>query len=871
MTAEPTIPPVAETSESQPLWRVLFEDLIADVRYALRQLRKNLGFTLAAVLTLALGIGVNTALFTVFDALLLRPLPLHEPHRLVNIAGNQPRSTKGSSTLSFPDFLEYWQANRLFSHVVATTYTRSVIGDMADGGGAAGGGSNSSFIPFLFVSDNYFDALRPSMTLGRPFTGQGGRPAMLDDGVVLSHRCWQSRFSSDPAVVGKTIRLNNRNLTIVGVAGPDFMGTDLMRPVAGWAPMATAPNFNRLERSRRNVEFELIGKLKPGVSQSQGEADLQAICRSLRQKFPNAVPAIERVALSGAGTLVPLPPGTKLPTFVIVVFIGFAVIMGIACANVVNLLLARASGRQREIAIRLATGSSRGRLVRQLLTESLVLSVLGAVAGIILSYWMLRGLYVLTLTSLPEIPDTTRELFSVNLAPDVRVYGFALALATLAGVVTGLAPALAASRADVNALLQGGGSLFNRGLAQSKLRNGLVVVQVALSLTLLVGAALFVRNLRAQMSVEIGMDTAHGIMVEADWAGGGAVRPGSGAFLPLLEQRLKSFPGVAAVGLSNCPILGGPNQSTSQMKFKDSATSESTVVSQRFSLVTPAYLSALGVPIDRGRMFTPDEAAADAAVVVISASAAQRHWPGRDAIGKQVLIETSAFKGRSSRGTASDQTMEFRTCEVIGVARDAVYADLFDSDRAHFFLPSTAGVRPFMVQLHIRTERDPRAILREIRAIVESSGGLLKRQALLSEAAAAARAPAAISALLAAALGGLGLCLAVVGLSGVLTYQVNRRQREIGIRLAIGASPFMVVKTIVSEGMRLVLIGSVLGLVVGVASVQVVVSMVSSINPVDPISFIFATVVLFILGLIACALPAFRASRINPVIALRTE
>jgi predicted permease len=497
---------IKERSREQRGWTWL-ESLLGDVRFAARMLRKNPGFTAAVVLTLALGVGVNTGLFTLFDVFVLRPLPLHEAERLVNIAASHPRNGSGPSSFSYPDYLDYRARNHAFSDLIATRYEgQNLLQSDRSAASAADDTVSVNFVPAWFVSGNYFSALRPQMILGQPFVARAGVDPAADAVIVLSHRCWQRQFNSDPAVVGKTLRLNGQTLTIIGVTAADFTGLGLPpRPTIGWIPLTMHRGFADWGKNRKDHVLTLAARLAPGVTADQAAAELQVLRGQITSDAGDCKPDARIVVWSG-GTLLPKPPGAPWPVMIVLLLVAFAMVMTIACANVMNLLLARATARQQEIAVRLAAGATRGRLVRQLLTESLLLSVLGGIAGLFLGAWTLQVLYTVVMSSVAVDP-AVREWLTFNLSPDYRVFGFAFLLVLVAGLATGLTPAVAASRGDTNALLQGGGSLFSGRINRSRLRGALVVLQVALSLTLLIGAGLLVRNVRRQTG-DLGFDPA---------------------------------------------------------------------------------------------------------------------------------------------------------------------------------------------------------------------------------------------------------------------------------------------------------------------------------------------------------------------------
>jgi predicted permease len=860
---------IKERAREQRGWTWL-EGLLGDLRFAGRMLRRNAGFTAAVVLTLALGVGVNTGLFTLFDVFVLRPLPLHEADRLVNIAASHPRNGSGPSSFSYPDYLDYRARNHAFSDLIATRYEgQNVLQSDRSTASPADDTVSVNFVPVWFVSENYFSALRPQMALGQPFVSRAGVEAAAADAViVLSYRCWQRQFNSDPAVVGATLRLNGQTLTIIGVAAADFTGLGLPpRPTIGWIPLTVQRGFADWGKNRKDRVLTLAGRLAPGVTAEQAAAELQMLRGQITSAADDSTPDARIVVWSG-GTLLPKPPGAPWPLMVVLLLVAFAMVMTIACANVMNLLLARATARQQEIAVRLAAGATRGRLVRQLLTESLLLSLLGGVAGLFLGTWTLQALYAIVMSSVAVDP-AVREWLTFNLGPDYRVFGFAFLLVLVAGLATGLTPALAASRADTNTLLQGGGSLFSGRISRSRLRGALVVLQVALSLTLLIGAGLLVRNVRRQTG-DLGFDPTRTLaLLPVPSEVNGASLAEWQRFVSDVEAKLAGVPGVAAVGRANFEILR-TNLQVASIAPGDDLPAAADSQKTPFAVISPTYLATLGVPLLRGRTFTPAETAAAAPVVLVSDSLARRLWPGRDAIGQTLRVDREAFAGRATRGP--DRPL-YRTCEVIGVVRDAIYDQLLDANHACFFLPlsSSGAVRSSGAGFVLRTTGDPRATMGQLRAAVEQAGGSLVKQTPLVDSLAAQRAPAAAAALLSGAVGLLGLAVAAVGLFGVISFNVNRRVREIGIRVALGAAPRVIVRTFIGQGMRLVAIGIGVGLFGGFALARLIASALHGVRPVDPVAFGGVTLLLAGVALLACWLPARRAARVDPMVALRCE
>src|SRR5499426_3047194 len=653
------------------------EELMQDVRYWLRTLRKSPGFTAVAVLTLALGIGVNTALFTLFNAVALRPLPVNDPDRIVKVyrkeMGDSSREVSGSSSmLSYPEYTAHRDSAQSFAGLTAYADASLTLS-----------GAEAEGVRGLLVAGNYFSTLGAEMALGRALAPEECQTPGAAPVVVLSHSFWTRRFGADPSLVGKTLTLNRQPFTVIGVTSPDFHGAELEPPDV-WAPLTMqvqlVPGHDFL--SQQNLGWlDVVGRLKPGVSPAQAQAEMMLLTRQLDLAYP------------GRKTQIIVAPGSFLSnprirnkvfgvTALLMAAVGLVLL--IACANVANLSLARAATRQKEIAVRLALGASRLRIVRQLLTESALISVIGGLAGLLAASWILRILYHVLIARLPEFPPY------LNLQLDYRIFGFTMLAAISAGVAAGLIPALQASRPDLTSALKDEGSIFGQHLSQSRLRNGLVVTQIAVSLTLLIGAGLLARHLQKAQTIDIGFEPQNLLSVAVNLNAAGAQSAQQrGEVRRLLAERLRALPGVKSVSQAFRQPSSGQLSST-QITIAGRTTPDNRRLRANYNFVSSQHFETMGIRIVRGRSFTEQEANDNAPVVVISEATAQKFWPGQEAIGQHIGI-AAAISAINLDGDAARGPLEatvFPSYEVIGVARNTRSGwVVWDKDETYLYMP----------------------------------------------------------------------------------------------------------------------------------------------------------------------------------------
>jgi macrolide transport system ATP-binding/permease protein len=849
--------------------------LLQDLRYSLRMLRQRPGFTFVAIVTLALGIGVNTALFTVFEAFALKPLPLKNPESIVRLSGRN-RDGATQPLFSYAEYLDYRDRNHAMAGLAAWNKVAVTLGPRPSGANddLAALSGDDEYIFGQLVSGNYFELLDAEMTMGRAFLPEEDRTPDARPVVVLSYSFWQRRFDSDPDILGKTIPLDGQPFTVVGVVGRDFIGTEADAPQF-WMPLMMRDqvigeggwNYKRWLTDRDADSFALVGRLRPGVSRQQAEAEMSGIAEQLAAASPERQRK-RGIRLSRAATFIEI--SAELMPLVVPLLVAVGLVLLIACANVANLLLARAAARQKEIAVRLALGASRGRIVRQLLTESVVLAVLGGAVALLLTTWALAALYPVVMTQLP-IPRHLAESFALNLEPDLRVFGFALLASVVAGVAAGLAPALQASRPNLSAALKDEGSTFGAHLRQSRLRNGLVVLQLAVCLSLLAGAGLLVRNLQKVGTIDTGLETANLFAVTATLQ---TPQPDPRREADLRRQlatRLRHLPGVESLAqVERQPLTGMPP--TVAVALPGQAQDDERALRAGFNMVSPEYFATVGLRLTRGRGFSEQEAQAGAPVAVITEATAHRLWPNGEAIGQRIGLNLSALTSTDHHEPSPESFPQF---EVIGVTRDTRSGWVWRKDESFIYVPLGGALRESGragQTLLVRAASDPQRVMQAARAEAETLDPNLRvRLRRVDDSLTFQMAPFRALALLAGAVGLLALLLASIGLYGVMSFVVNQRRREIGIRVALGAPPALVVRMFVLQGLRLAAAGTALGIAGGLGISRLLAAVLIDVSPFDPLAFCAVAIFLIGVALLAVLIPARRAARVDPMIALRYE
>ena len=822
---------------------------LQDLKYGARLLAKTPGFTAVAALSLALGIGANTTIFTLVNAGLLNPLPVEDPSQLVSIWTTDERNQANQAAFGFlqtspANFRDLRDKNEVFSGITAHVGIPLNI---------TGGTGQPEQVFGEMVTGNYFSVLGARPQVGRGFLPDEDQVPGAKLVAVLGYGEWQKRYGGDPSIVGRTINLNGGTFTVVGVMPRGFKGTNAIGTPALWVPYMTYQQtttgfFRELAEpsARRGLVFNLTGRLKPGVSVQQAEANLKTIARQLEQEYPN-----ENQGRNV--TLIPLAQATINPGFrdnivkaggVLMTIVGLVLL--IACANVANLLLARAAARQKEIAVRLSLGAGRGRLIMQLLTEGTLLALIGGAAGLLLAYWAQGLLW----SFLP--PFLAAD--AIDLQPDTRVLLFTLAVSVATGVIFGLAPAIQASRPDLVVELKEKTSAPSGSSRLFSLRNVLVSAQVALSLVALVGAGLFLRSLQNAQRINPGFDAGHLAVMSFDLGAQGYTEERGRQFQQQVLERAAAVPGVqSATVASTVPLFAGGFARTVFLEGQD-ATDRRAGRLVQISVVGAQYLETVGIPLLRGRSLTVRDQPNTPNAVVVNETMAKRFWPEQDAIGKRFKFFGQDFFN-----------------EVVGIAKDSKYNFIGEEETPFIYQATTQAYQP-QLSLFVKAAQ-PQAVLGAVRGEVQQLDRNLPLTGVftLNEIFDQALWAPMMAASLLATFAGLSLVLSVIGIYGVMAYAVSQRTRELGIRMALGASRGDVVRLVVMQGLRLTVMGVVLGLAVSLAMTRLVVSLLYSVSPTDIVTFTVVPLLLAGAALAASYLPALRATRIDPVEALRHE
>lgn len=816
------------------------ETFWSDIRFALRQLTRSPTFTIVAILSLALGIGANTAVFCLVNALLLRPLPVEQPERLVAISslfGDDPNPV----FTSWPNFRDLRERSHSFSGLAVHTNRSLTLG-------VAGRGEPEQIYAQM-VSGNFFDLLGVRAARGRTFNREESELDGSHAVAVITHRFWQRRFNGDPGIVGRSIQLNGRPVTVIGVTPEGFLGvlptypTDVFVPTTMWRQILTGDSLARFED--RSLSFlAIVGRLAPGVSVAQAAAEMKGVARQMAQEYPQN----DRLGLA----LQPLAEAQLRPKqrkeFTLgatLLLTGAGMVLLIACVNLSSLLLGRVLSRQREIAVRTAIGAGQGRLARMLMTESCVLSLLGGVSGLALALWLRRLFWALRPPRLPE---------NMDISIDLRVFVFTLGLTLLTGILFGLAPALQMRSRNLAQVLRGrsfvaGLAMFGRRLS---FRSLLVSLQIALSLVSLVGGALFLRTLLHARNLDLGFEKEKLLAFSFDATAAGYDEMRALQLYDRMVERIGSLPGVESAAVADSLNLNPVGFLKSEIRIEGKPPDDIHMV--QVNMTTPGYLKTLGIPLLEGRDFTPADREGSLPVAVINEEMAREYWPGERAVGRRFSV------------VATGQVIE-----VVGVARNAKYRAVDEEPFPYVYRP-IRQLYSAPVFLHVRTQGDPVRVLpalrREIRAIEPNLA--LTNLWTISEVLDRSLWASRMAAILLSAFGILGLLLAMVGLYGALAYSVSRRQHEIGIRMALGAGRPEVLWMIVRQGMALAAFGLVAGLLAAFLTARVALHSLS-LPWNDPVSFAMASLVLLLTAFLTNLVVARKATVVDPLRALRAE
>lgn len=806
------------------------DSVLKDLKFAFRSLFKRPGFVAIAVITLALGIGGSTAIFTVVDAALLRGLPYKSPDRLVHLWEKTPQDAFSKREFSYPDYQDY-QKNNVFEGLAAYTGGRVLLSGEGESESVGGPRVNASF----------FNVLGVDPILGRTFQpgeDQQGGPRV----AVLSYGLWQRRFGGDNGVVGKGLTINGESYQIIGVLPQSFQFA--LRNGDLWLPYQ--PTQNQLTR-RFMHGTNLIGRLKPGVNESQAQSDLGVIASRIEQEHNQ----------SHAGTTIRIVPlqeeiiGTVRPILlVLLAAVGFVLL--IACANVASLLLTRSLARQKEVAIRSALGASRWRVVRQLLTESLVLSLLGGAAGLLIAYWGVPAL----VAALPQ-NQLNAMPFLKTLSLDASILAFSFALSLITGLVFGLAPALQSSRLDLNEVLKEGGRNMAAG-AGHRLRSAMVVTEIALAVVLLVGAGLMMKSLLRLLQTDVGFKTDNLLTMTT-------VLPPTKYtqdnqlinFNDQIQERVRSMPGVSNAGTVDILPLNGGNTTRFYIDG-DPVPAPGKEIEANMRFVSDTYFQTLGVPLLAGRMFDQRDTPDKPAVVLIGKTIADRLFAGRDPVGRKIRYNA----------------IQADPVEIVGVVGDIKITGLDEAIRPVLYYPYRQNAGPF-ANLVVRSNGDPNALAASVRNEIrnlEPDAAILNVNTMdqmiaQTPASFMRRFPALVISIFA----GVALLLASIGIYGVVSYSVSQQTHYIGVRMALGASPADILKMVLKQGLVLALLGLGIGIVAALGLMRLLRTLLFEVSTSDVTTFAVVTGALFAVALVACYLPARRATKVDPLVALRYE
>ncbi len=805
------------------------ENLRSDVRYALRNLLRRPGFTIIAVVTLGLGIGANTAIFSAINALLLKPLPFPQLDRVVAVWDKMPSHGVLHNEVTMANYLDWQAQNHSFEQLAIYRWWNANLT----------GGETPERVQGFQVSANFLDALGMKPIMGRNFSPEENQPGK-DAVAIIAHSLWQRRFGGDPNVLNKTITVNSVTRTIVGVMPERFN-----YPKGGeiYAPIALT---SEVMKSRGNHSYYVVGRLKPGVSIAGAQADTDAITARLEQQYPET-------NTGWGATVFPIVADTvrtyDTALWVLMGAVGFVLL--IACANVANLMLARATGRQKEIALRAALGASRWRIVRQLLTESVVVALIGGLLGILIGFWAIDALRAANPADAAKFAPGWYQL-----GIDLPVLGFTLALSVLCGLVFGLAPALQVSKPNLNESLKEGARQSSG--SSHRLRSSLVVLEVAISLVLLVGAGLLARSFLSLLRTNPGFNsdnvlTMNLVLPVAKYK----EEPQSAAFYHELIERVKAYPGVESAAAVNFLPLAGANSSDSYLVEGVPEPPPGQENEGRYRVCTPDYFSTMGIRLVKGRGFTEQDKAGAPPVVVVNETLARKHWPGEDPIGKRIR-----FYGPPERA---------HWMQIVGVIQDVKH-DLTIPVEPEYYLPHAQDSWNSMVVV-ARTTVEPGSLAAALRQQVWS---IDKDQPVfdvrtMQEVRSSSVAMYSFSSVMLGIFAVVALVLAAIGIYGVMAFAVSQRTQEIGIRMALGARARDVLKLVVRHGMKLALLGIVIGLAGSWALTRFMAKLLFGVQATDLLTFSVVSICLLVAAFVACYVPARRATKVDPLEALRYE
>lgn len=804
-----------------------------DIRYAMRVLAKSPGFSLVAIITLALGVGANTAIFSVVNAVLLRSLPFKDPDRLAIIWANNTREGKPRYPISPANFVDLRDQNQSFEQIAAyPTFTPTAT--------LTGVGEPKAVIQSM-VSTNLFEVLKVEASLGRTFVAEEGQIGR-DRVALLSYAFWQRHLGGDPGIVGQTLTLSGTPYTVIGVMPQGFYF--LNRDTDMWVPLSFNPQMHPslAITNRAGGGFGIIGRLKPGVTLEQAGSEMQGLAGRLEEQYPEANNGI-------AATLIPLHEQvtSEIRPALLVLFGAVGFVLLIACANVATLLLARAKTRAREIAVRAALGATRSRLIKQLLTESVLLAITGGLIGLVIAFLGIKFLLALSPAEIPRRDEIGIDIWALT---------FTLGLSIFTGVIFGIAPALQASRPDLNESLKEGGR--SAGLGRHRLQRTLVVAEIALTLVLLVGAGLLIRSFVRLMDTDPGFKASNLLTMNLTAPPSRATSaPQLAAYYQELFGRIESLPGVQSAGTVTRLPLSARGGVTTFMRIEGRPVAENERPELEFRRASANYFTAMGIPLISGRFFNQQDNPQSTPVFIINETAARRFWPGEDPVGKRI-------------NTSPNPAAPF--WPIVGVVGDIRHFGLDSDPRPEVYI-SCDQSPPSVPILVVRTTNDPATIAAAVRAQVQaiSPDVPVDTPLLMNEVVSASVAGRRFNMLLLGIFAALATVLAGVGLYGVMSYMVTQRTSEIGIRIALGAGRADILRLIVGHVFLLTAVGIGTGLIAAFGLTRLMSSLIFGISLTDPVAFGGVSLLLMIVSLLAGYLPARRAMKIDPMVALRYE
>jgi putative ABC transport system permease protein len=813
------------------------QSFLNNLRYATRMMGKNPGFSLVALVTLALGIGANTALFSVIDAALLRPLPFHDPSRLVAMRCVDEKDANFGGEISYPAFLDWREQSRSFEsmsvwNTSSFTYT---------------GGEQPESVPSAVVSANLFSMLGAAPAAGRTFTPEEDRPGGEQLPVILSYEFWQSHFGGDRTVLGRSLTLDHRAYSVVGIMPPHFQFPVQSARVELWTTMARDLEGKTAIGSQRGVSYlQVIARLKPGISVASAQSDLALVQDRLNHQYPDNRP--RGVAIQSQSEAVAAPVRTAL--LILLGAVGFVLL--IACANVAGLLLARAAARQREITIRSALGASRGMIVRQLLIESMLLAMMGGVLGLLVARWS-------TLALVRMIPEGLARASEIGL--DWRVLLFTFSIALVTGLLFGLAPAVQASKFDLNRSLSESRGSTNAAPMGARLRGALVVSQLAISFVLLIGCGLLLRSFVRLTQVDAGFRSDHVLTFLLDVPTQHYPRAQRPVFIRNLLQSTRNLPGVkSASAIFGLPLSDQSVFTRLEIEGRPIAPSQRPRVA--FRIIEAGYFKAMGIRLVQGRSFVLRDEEGGPALAIVNQTFVQKMFNGENPIGRRIKPDISFGENR-------DPAMR----EIVGVVADVKSFRISGEAVPEVYAPETPADFIGEMTVVVRTANDPNALVPAVRALVSSMDKELPLRDVktLDDYVSASISEPRFETTLLGIFAGLALTLTAIGLYGLVSYSVARRNREIGIRIALGASRESILGMVVREGSRLVAMGAGVGLVASLLASRLMRGMLYEIGVADPMTFLAVPLLLTAVALLASYVPARRATKVDPVLVLRDE